>query len=211
MQGAVVNVSGWRDEDKQGNHYKDYFPKATSYTITNYSGESGYQGTEGEIPLDLREPLPPELKLRFDAALCHTVLEHIFDVKMAFANLASITRDLLIVIVPFCQNQHELASFADYWRFTPSCLRSLYSQNGMTVIFESSNEDFASANYLFFVGTHHLERYSDLLRAYGPLGPQGRWIGNSWWQKALPKLWVGRWSWGCPRNSAGFDNLHNPE
>src|SRR5229473_1615128 len=48
----VVNVSGWKDEDKQGRHYRDYFPKARSYTITNYEGDSGYQGASGEILLD---------------------------------------------------------------------------------------------------------------------------------------------------------------
>jgi hypothetical protein len=111
---------------------------------------------------------------------------------MAFGNLSSLTKDLLIIVVPFCQVQHELASFGDYWRFTPSCLRELYSRNQMRVIYESSNEDFASANYLFFVGTRYPERYSETLKAYRPLGLQGRWIGNSWWQKIFPRLWIGK-------------------
>ena len=42
------NVSGWRDEDKTGGHYRDYFSAATSYAISNYRGESGITGVTGE-------------------------------------------------------------------------------------------------------------------------------------------------------------------
>ena len=50
VRGDVVNVSAWQDSDKEGGHYKDYFPNASSYTITNWRTEArGYQGTPGEI------------------------------------------------------------------------------------------------------------------------------------------------------------------
>ena len=33
-KGDVANVSAWKDQDKQGKNYKDYFTNAKSYTIT---------------------------------------------------------------------------------------------------------------------------------------------------------------------------------
>jgi hypothetical protein len=188
--GDVVNVSGWKDEDKQGRHYRDYFPKARSYTIANYEGDSGYQGAAGEILLDLRAPLREELKAGFDTVLSHTALEHIFEVHQAFANLAAMTRDLLFVVVPFCQNQHELGSFGDYWRFTPSSLRELYSRNGLQVIYESCNENFGCANYLFFAGSRCPEHYAEFVQRHVKLPLIGEWIGKTWWQKIIPRLWV---------------------
>lgn len=41
LGGDICNVSGWKDQDKQGGYYKDYFPNRTSYTITNYGGYRG--------------------------------------------------------------------------------------------------------------------------------------------------------------------------
>jgi len=192
VSGDVVNVSGWKDEDKQGRHYREYFHQARSYTVTNYYGESGFQNAPGELLLNLNTPLRPSLRARFDVVLCHTVLEHVFDVCTAFSNLASMTRDLLIVVVPFCQIQHELASFGDYWRFTPTCLRELYARSGLAVIYESSNEDFACGNYVLFCGSRYPERHRGLLPSYMPLGLQGSWIGQHWTVRFLPKLWVRR-------------------
>ncbi len=73
--GDVVNVSGWKDQDKQGRHYQDYFSNARSYSITNFagSGEVG-DGAEGSLYFDLEGELPESLQNRFDSALCHTVL-----------------------------------------------------------------------------------------------------------------------------------------
>lgn len=192
VSGDVLNVSGWRDEDKQGRHYRDYFPQARSYTVSNYYGECGLQNAAGEVLLDLNKPLLPSLQWKFDAVLCHTVLEHVFDVWTAFANLALLTRDLLIVIVPFCQIQHELASFGDYWRFTPTCLRELYARTGLTVIYEGANKDFACGNYVMFCGARHAERHCGRLRDFEPLGLQGTWIGRHWIVRLLPKLWIRR-------------------
>src|SRR5258706_3556650 len=49
FSGPVINVSGWRDEDKTGGHYRDYFPAASDYAVSNYSGERGIcRGHGGE-------------------------------------------------------------------------------------------------------------------------------------------------------------------
>lgn len=192
--GDVVNVSGWRDSDNEGWHYTDYFPRATSYTITNFTGERGLQRQEGEIFLDLEKPLPGSLRGKFDVVFNHTVLEHIFDAQLAFRNMAEMSRDVLITVVPFCQNQHELPSFKDYWRFTPSALRVMYSRQGMTVIYEAGNQHVGAASYLFFVGSRKPEQYLDKMPAWEPLGKQGAWIGRSRWLWSLTYLWIDRWS-----------------
>jgi hypothetical protein len=43
--GNVCNVSAWRDQDKQGGTYKEYFSNAKSYSVTNYhdSEARGFQ------------------------------------------------------------------------------------------------------------------------------------------------------------------------
>ena len=86
--GDVVNVSAWRDEDKAGRRYRDYFPNAHSYSMTNFRADMrGYQGLDGEIFLDLEQPLPPELAGAIDVVFNHTTLEHIYEFRRAFANL----------------------------------------------------------------------------------------------------------------------------
>jgi len=88
FQGKVVNVSGWKDIDKDGRYYRDYFIGADSYTITNYKSEArGFQGIEGELFLDLEEDLPENLISEFDVVFNHTTLEHIYEARKAFKNL----------------------------------------------------------------------------------------------------------------------------
>lgn len=65
FDGAVINVSGWRDEDKTGGHYRDYFTAATSYNTSNYRGESGITGADGEVFIDLEADLPQELAAQY--------------------------------------------------------------------------------------------------------------------------------------------------
>lgn len=177
--GDVVNVSGWEDRDKQGSFYEKYFTTAKSYSRTNYSGTHGYQKQPGEIPLDLTADLPAELHGRFDVAYNHTVLEHIFDVNKAFANLCALSRDVVIVVVPFSQVQHESDSYGDFWRFTPTCLRKLFQVNGLSVIYESESPDTDAAIYLLFIASRFPERHTAKLPKFKPIHLAGQWIGSS--------------------------------
>lgn len=176
LGGDVVNLSGWEDKDKEGGIYRDYFPKANSYTVTNYSpSHSGQQ--PNEIYLDLAAPLPNKLKQKFDVVFSHTNLEHIFDVFAAFSNHCKMSRDIVIVIVPFIQQQHETAEYKDYWRFTPSSLRELFRINGLTTIYESYNNVPNSVNYLFFVGSRHPKRWRKVMPKYSELYLIAKWAG----------------------------------
>lgn len=158
FHGHVVNVSAWKDEDKEGRHYRDYFVNAASYRLTNWKSEArGFQGSPDEIYLDLEQDLPQELIGGFDVVFNHTTLEHIFNVQKAFKNLCLLSRDVVIVCVPFLQPYHS--DYGDYWRFSPLCLKRLYRENGLTVLSLNWNSHRMSAVYVFGVGAKHPERW----------------------------------------------------
>lgn len=187
LSGDVVNVSGWRDEDKEGGHYRDYFPQATSYAITNYTGSRGQTGEAGEIQLDLSAELPEDLHGRFDVVFNHTVLEHIYEVQQAIANLCAMSRDVVIVVVPFAQVQHELDSFGDFWRFTPSALERAFGEHGLEPVCWSANDQRNAAVYIVYVASRHPERWRHLAGASRPARPPGDWIGRSLPRKAIAR------------------------
>jgi hypothetical protein len=162
FEGAVVNVSAWKDEDKEGSHYRDYFKSAASYTITNWHGVRGTQGRDDELLLDLEVSLPDELVGKFDVVFNHTTLEHTFHVFLAFHNLCLMSKDIAIIVVPCLQRVHF--GFHDYWRFTPFTLRKLFEENQMSVIYESISpyEENASI-YLFCVASRYSARWASIL------------------------------------------------
>lgn len=159
--GDVVNVSGWRDEDKEGRLYRDYFVNASRYSITNYWGSHvANDGIPDSIFLDLATDLPPELRDRFDVAFHHTVLEHVVDSCKAMRNIAAMTRDIMIMVVPFSQDEHYMSGlYGDYWRFTPLCVRQLMEDNGFTLLYLSSNDSPWYPVYLFAIGSKQPARW----------------------------------------------------
>jgi hypothetical protein len=200
--GDVVNVSGWQDLDKEGRRYRDYFPNASSYRITNWKAEArGWQGTEGEIFLDLTEPLDEDLAGRFDVVFNHTTLEHIYDVRTAFANLCNLSRDLVILVVPLLQQVH--GDYGDFWRFTPEALQRLLADNGFGVAYIATNDDRRSSVYVFAVGARDPEAWR------GRLGSPHRQRAQ-WWdgfgvapghRAIVNPLWR-RLSWEAARRRA---------
>lgn len=158
LEGDIVNVSGWKDEDKEGRHYADYFSKKASYTITNYLSDArGFQGKENEIFLDLTKELDKNLIEKYDVVFNHTVLEHVFEVDVAFENLCRLSKDLVIVVVPFLQPMH--ADYGDFWRFTPSCLQKLFEKNNMSVLYSSFNDPVNASVYLFCIASKNPKKW----------------------------------------------------
>jgi hypothetical protein len=189
LRGAVVNVSGSHDLDKEGRRYRDYFTGASSYHITNYKGFRGNTGAEGEIFLDLSQDLPAELEGRFDVVFNHTTLEHIYDTHTAFHNLCRMSRDLVIVVVPFAQVTHWSESFGDFWRFTPMGLRRMYEENHLTVVHEAAGPRRGEPIYLLFVGSRHPDRWGANRPGERIEAPIGEWIGHRMWADAIrPRL-----------------------
>lgn len=178
--GIVANVSAGEDVDKQGSHYRDYFTSAEEYWMTNF-GEGKYRGFEGrdrEILLDLTEDLPGDLKRRFDTVFNHTTMEHVFEVNKAFHNLCLMTRDLVVVVVPFCQIQHENLGYEDFWRFTPTCLRRLFSKEGMTVVYEAANNDFNAAVYILMVASKTPQKWLNVFPKWKQVEVAASWVGD---------------------------------
>lgn len=158
FKGDIVNVSGWKDIDKEGKRYRDYFFNASSYTITNYKAEArGFQGYRDEIFLDLEQELPKKLYQRFDVAFNHTTLEHIFNIQTAFANVCNLSKDIVILVLPFLQQYHS--SYGDYWRFTPLAIRRMFQDNGFGVIFQSYNSNKMSSVYVFTIASRNPEKW----------------------------------------------------
>jgi hypothetical protein len=181
FSGDIVNVSGWDDRDKEGGNYKKYFKNASNYYYTNYPGERGTSNLKNEFFCDLSKDLSAELENRFDVVFNHTTLEHIFDVRKAFSNICKMSKDIVIIVVPFCQAQHETMDWKDYWRFTPSAMRELYKENGLDIIYESASEYTNSAIYLFYVGSKNSDKWNNsfLINNKKELGDCGKWIGES--------------------------------
>ncbi|MDO5981658.1 hypothetical protein [Flavivirga spongiicola] len=163
FEGDIVNVSGWKDIDKEGNYYKDYFSKASSYTITNYKSEAkGFQGFENEIFLDLEQDLPEDLKNKFDVAFNHTVLEHIFKVHKAIENICLMTKDIAIVVVPFLQAMH--GDYGDYWRFTPLSMERLFKEQNMKMMSCTFNSHENASVYLFCVASKKPDNWKHIFK-----------------------------------------------
>ena len=158
FSGDIVNVSGWRDDDRSGENrrYADYFTGKRSYTVTNFSGKRGDEADPGaqSLFLDLEKPLPADMSGRFDVVFCHTTLEHVFDIARAADCLAGLSRDIVILVVPFIQNEHyDDGAYEDYWRFTPRALDRLLADRGFTTLYVSANEQPWFPVYVFYIAS----------------------------------------------------------
>lgn len=165
FSGDIVNVSGWDDRDKEEGKYADYFKDKKSYTITNYKGKKGISNLPNEIYLDLENYLPSNLEGKFDVVFNHTTLEHVFDIFGAFKNLCLLSRDVVILVVPFIEGVHELpGSFGDYWRPTYLALERLFQENGFTVLYGSSRPILPF--YHFFIASKKPEKWKGVFGEY---------------------------------------------
>lgn len=171
--GDVVNVSGWEDRDKEGGFYREYFTKADSYSITNFSQH--YTGPGEEITLDLEKDLPKDLVKKYDVVFNHTTLEHVFEIFKAFDNLCTMSKDVMIFIMPFIQQQHETDAYKDYWRMTPSTARKLFERNGMEVIYENYTRRPYEVNYIISVGSRNPEKWRSQMPEFEKLSQICDW------------------------------------
>ena len=178
FHGDVINVSGWNDVDKEGEFYSQYFNNSSTYTISNYSGQRGFSGKNDEIFLDLSVPLDKNLYGKFDVVFNHTTLEHIFDFSSAFQNICNLSRDVVILVVPFAQIVHENSSYDDFWRFTPSSISKLFIINKYKIIYQSCSPNWNAGIYLFFIASKNSKKWKKVfpLKNRVKRSP-GYWIG----------------------------------
>lgn len=160
FSGNIVNVSGWKDIDKEGRKYNEYFINSKLYFISNYKSElKGLQGYKNEFFLDLTKELNKEYIERFDVVFSHTTLEHIYNVRTAFKNLCQLTKDILIIVIPFLQQMH--GNYGDYWRFTPLTIKKMFEENNMTLLYLSFNNQKQTSVYIFAIGSKKPERWRE--------------------------------------------------
>ena len=162
--GDVLNVSGWKDEDKEGFLYKErYFKNANNYFISNYKSEfRGYQGDlENEFFLNLQDILDSKYKMKFDVVFNHTSLEHIFDINQAFKNICELSKDLVIVVVPFLQEEH--GDYGDYWRFTPQAIKKLFEFNKFNLLYLNYNDHHSESIYIFAIASRKEKKNIEIL------------------------------------------------
>ncbi|MDZ7799155.1 MAG: hypothetical protein U5L76_06175 [Patescibacteria group bacterium] len=177
FKGDVLNVSGWKDEDKEGDHYKNYFKNSNNYHISNYkSSACGFQGFKNEFFLDLSKTIPNRLIKKYDVIFNHTTLEHIYNFRKAFTNLCLMSKDTVILVVPFLQQMHS--NYGDYWRFTPSAIKKMFEEENMLILYSSFNEGKKESVYLFFIASKKTQKWKEK-------------IGNSFTYKANKKEFLG--------------------
>lgn len=169
FNGDVLNLSGWKDSDKEGGYYRDYFPNASSYVISNYGAEVGSSGNE-EKELDLSKPYAGQIGT-YDLVFNHTVIEHVYPTQIVFDNLAKLSRDAILTIVPFVQHTHGVKDeFVDYYRYSPLALECLFKERGFKTVYMSWNEDHPLMNvYIVHVASKYPERYAGVFPPSKPL------------------------------------------
>ena len=163
----IINVSGWKDSDKHGKLYKDYFPNARSYTTTNYGKEFGKSPYTDEKEFDLSRPLYKKIG-RYDLVFTHTVIEHVFEIDTVIDNLCKLSRDSIITIVPFIQCLHwKDGGFKDYWRYTPFSLMELFEKRGFNTVYCTWNNDTPFMNvYIFHIASCKPDKYRNVFPSY---------------------------------------------
>ena len=188
FDGDIINISGWKDDDKEGNNYSKYFINSKSYTISNYRGQKGISNLDNEIFIDLEADLDKNMLNRFDVCFNHTTLEHIYNFQKAFENICLMSKDIVILILPFSQELHETESYGDYWRFTPSSIKKMFEKNNLKVIMSLYNNHRNAGIYTFTVASKNPEKWDGLLSNYKRNSKRiGYWIGQS-----LVKMFVKR-------------------
>lgn len=189
FRGRVINVSGWQDEDKEGGRYRDYFVNALEYYVSNIEGYMGLSGLDNEIYLDLERDLPKELENGFDVVFCHTVLEHVFGVEKAFDNLCKLSKDIVIMVVPFVQQQHVTADFGDYWRFTPQGVIQNFQKRGFDTLYLSLTPHKRASTYIFSIASCNPRKWENMIERSISVGTVP-YIDQPFYCKIIYKIYV---------------------
>ena len=87
----------------------------------------------------------------------HTVLEHVYDFQTAFKNLCAMTKDVVILCVPFLQEMHT--DYGDYWRFTPLALKRMFEDQGLTLLYLSFNNHWNASVYIFAIASKQPQQW----------------------------------------------------
>jgi SAM-dependent methyltransferase len=123
IEGDVLSIGSGTDADGEGDYYRNYFVKASSYTTSEVT-----DAFDCDLIIDVRAM--PQLKDEsYDCVFCSGVLEHVDNVRDAFEEITRIlkTDGILLLGLPFRQAIHMPPQ--DYWRFTEHGIRRMLRES----------------------------------------------------------------------------------
>lgn len=163
LGGDIINVSGWKDSDKEHSFYRDYYGWRHRYVVSNVYGERGMPASPSveveSVYLDLERPLPTGLERAFDVVFSHTVLEHVFETRVALENIDRLSRDVVAIVVPFSESLHYTQSYGDYLRLSPLFLKRFFEERGYSVLLCTCNEQPFFPIYVIFIASREPEHH----------------------------------------------------
>jgi len=123
IEGAVLSIGSGDDSDGQRGCYRDYFPRASSYTTSEVRPKGGC-----DLVLDVTN-MPDIADAAYDCIYCSGVLEHVFDFRAGLDEMTRILKPggVLLLGTPFRQGIHMKPN--DFWRFTKFALLRLLEPN----------------------------------------------------------------------------------
>jgi hypothetical protein len=177
---SVINISGWKDEDKEGDFYKNYFLNAKIYHISNFPNDHAKGIMDiNDIKIDLSKKIDISLHNKYNIVFNHTVLEHVEDPVFAFSEMSNLTNDLMITVIPWVQQLHFIENqFGDFYRFSPMLMRKLYLDNGFTILYENFMPNFANECYLIYVGTKKINNHKSFPQNLKPISYLNGKVGH---------------------------------
>ena len=83
----------------------------------------------------------------------HTVLEHVFEMNVAFKIMSLLSKKYIIGVVPMINVVHwENNTYKDFWRFTPHGIEQLLNNCNFKLIHLSIGPKNDIYKYILFVG-----------------------------------------------------------
>lgn len=143
VKGKILSIGSGYDHDHEGDHYRNYFPLATSYTTSEATA-----GFPCDLVLDVRS-MPQVESGSYDGIYCSGVLEHVDDYQAGLNEITRILKDggILLLGLPFRQSIHMKPN--DFWRFTEFGIRFLlkdhYEILELAPLDQSPGEEFPAA------------------------------------------------------------------
>lgn len=119
VKGVVLSIGSGRDDDREGDFYRNYFPNASSYTTSEPFPEF-----DCDLLLDVRH-MPEVAEGSYDCVYCSGVLEHVDDFQSGLDEITRVLKPggILLLGLPFRQPIHM--GEHDFWRFTEHGIRFL--------------------------------------------------------------------------------------
>ena len=71
---------------------------------------------------------------------------------------------MVILVVPFLQEQHTNDDFKDYWRFTPQVIEKLFKKNNFHLAYINANDQDNSSIYIFAVACKDKSKNFDWIK-----------------------------------------------